>query len=60
MLILTRRIGEEIIIGDDIILTILGVNGCQIKIGINAPQDVSVHRMEVYNRIVQERQEQAK
>ena len=51
MLILTRRIGESLIIGDDIVVKVLGDNHGQIKIGIDAPQDIPVHREEVYNRI---------
>ncbi|MXZ81551.1 MAG: carbon storage regulator CsrA [Gammaproteobacteria bacterium] len=51
MLILTRRIGESVYIGDDIRLTILGVRGTQVRIGINAPKDVPVHREEIYHRI---------
>lgn len=51
MLILTRHIGETIKIGDDVTVTVLGVKGGDIRIGINAPRDVAVHREEVYNRI---------
>lgn len=56
MLILTRRIGESVNIGDDIQITILGVRGNQVRIGIEAPQNVAVHREEIYERIKQERQ----
>lgn len=51
MLILTRKVGESINIGDDITITILGVSGQQVRVGINAPKDVAVHREEIYQRI---------
>ena len=54
MLVLTRRTGESLMIGDDIKLTIIGINGNQIRVGIEAPKSVSVHREEVYYRIQQE------
>lgn len=54
MLLLTRRVGESINIGDDIKITILSVNGKQVRIGVNAPREVSVHREEIYKRILQE------
>ncbi|NBI41567.1 carbon storage regulator CsrA [[Haemophilus] felis] len=53
MLILTRKVGESLLIGDDISVTVLSVRGNQVKIGINAPKDVSVHREEIYQRIKQ-------
>ena len=55
MLILTRRIGEKIVIGDDVTITILGVKGKQVRVGIEAPREVQVHREEIYQRILKER-----
>lgn len=54
MLILTRRTGETVMIGNDVTLTVLGVKGNQVRIGINAPKDVPVHREEIYERIKRE------
>jgi len=54
MLILTRRVGETIRIGDEITVTVLGVKGNQVRLGIGAPKDVSVHRQEIFERIARE------
>ena len=51
MLILTRKVGETLMIGDQVTVTVLGVKGNQVRIGVNAPRDVAVHREEIYNRI---------
>ncbi len=56
MLILTRNIGQSIKIGDDVSITVLGVQGNQVRIGIDAPREVSVHREEIYNRIESEKE----
>ena len=55
MLILTRRVGETLVVGDDVTVTVLGVKGNQVRLGVNAPKDVSVHREEIYQRIQQEK-----
>lgn len=55
MLILTRRVGESLMVGDDVTITVLGVKGNQVRIGVNAPKDVGVHREEIYQRIQREK-----
>ena len=55
MLILTRRVGESLRIGDEVSVTVLGIKGSQVRIGVNAPKSVSVHREEVYDRINEEK-----
>ena len=59
MLILTRRVGETVMIGDDVTITVLGVKGNQVRVGINAPKHVAVHREEIYDRIKREQQPDA-
>jgi carbon storage regulator len=56
MLILTRRVGETLVIGDEVKVTVLGIKGNQVRIGVNAPKDVSVHREEIYERIQREKE----
>ncbi|WP_455487742.1 carbon storage regulator CsrA [Haemophilus sp.] len=58
MLILTRKVGESVLIGNDISITILSVRGNQVKLGVDAPKEVSVHREEIYQRIKQMQDEQ--
>lgn len=55
MLILTRRVGESLMIGDDVSITVLGIKGNQVRLGVNAPKEISVHREEIYQRIQQEK-----
>lgn len=55
MLILTRRVGETVVIGDEVTVTVLGVKGNQVRLGVNAPREVAVHREEIFERIKRER-----
>ncbi len=57
MLILTRRVGETLMIGDDVKVTVLGVKGNQVRIGVDAPRDVTVHREEIFDRIKKEKEQ---
>jgi len=56
MLILTRRVGETLMIWDNVTVTMLGTKGSQVRLGVNAPRDVSVHREEIYERIQKEKE----
>ena len=59
MLILTRRVGETVVIGNDVTVTVLGVKGNQVRLGVNAPREVAVHREEIFERIKREQTEEA-
>lgn len=59
MLILTRRVGETVVIGDDVTVTVLGIKGNQVRVGVQAPKNISVHRGEIYKRIAIEQQKEA-
>jgi carbon storage regulator len=56
MLILSRKVGESLMIGDDVVVTVVGISGQQIRLGISAPREVAVHREEIYERIAMEKQ----
>lgn len=58
MLILTRRVGETLMVGDDVTVTVLGVKGNQVRIGVNAAKEVAVHREEIYQRIQKEKDQE--
>jgi carbon storage regulator len=60
MLILTRRVGETVMIGNEVTVTVLGVKGNQVRIGVNAPKDVAVHREEIYERIKREEDQESR
>lgn len=59
MLILTRRVGETVMIGNNVAVTVLGVKGNQVRVGVNAPKEIAVHREEIYERIKRETQDRA-
>jgi len=59
MLILTRRIGETLMVGDEVTVTVLGINGNQVRIGVDAPKHISVHRQEIYQKIQAEKRQRS-
>lgn len=60
MLILTRKVGEALMVGDDVNITVLGVKGNQVRIGVSAPKEIAVHREEIYQRIQKEKNQETK
>lgn len=60
MLILTRKTGESLLVGDDVEITVLSVRGSQVKLGVNAPKDIAVHRQEIYQKIKETEMQKSK